>query len=603
MRLPELQINAWTTALPLNSRSHRVTLAICAVVNLLSAFTVTAWAGAPRPLDLTIRNYGVHTPVWESLQDTLLVNVGETTEFLVQATDADLTCPWLSVDSVVPGVIFEDMGDGSARLTLQFLDSVASPHQLGLLASDGVHSAARSIYLITRGPTASAYPETPAYATRLAWTYVSPGVIDQLRVQDLDGDGIDEILFREQRPGESPQLTIWSLADNNRWDLPTVPGGILGYSLRGTPTGLMPVAWAATHKILELPTLHSGWQQFSTAPARMVQFGCTDLAGDPRALVAGISNSKVYYFMGPDYCYYDAQDWGGDLSIRANDVDIGQWKNLANEYSPGTLRFDFHQVVQGNQIVDVLVPRYRAYTQTVWPGGMCSPWPYYEEDQFDLVSVTGHTTGPAIVDSLFFNKFLFSTPYQSVDHVLVGLGPYDSRHGAGATVVYANYNGSMRGELVILTREGEWSSEHNIFKTLEPFDNGGIATLPDVSTEAMLLTNDRERGYVFSIPEGRLVAAVSMPGLAEDFLTGYVLSPSRRDIVYGTRSSIRVFAIAPNPELGATGVGIHVVANSEEGGGIDANGDGVIDLLDAVYLIDRADAPAAQRVLLELFRK
>ncbi|MEW5873867.1 MAG: right-handed parallel beta-helix repeat-containing protein [Candidatus Zixiibacteriota bacterium] len=493
------------------------------------------------------------SPQWVSFPARVYVLPGSSRSFSVSATDPDSTIPSLRVAEADEFASIVDHSDGTATLIISPSESDIGVHTLEIEVTDGELSTFESVSVVVPDlgdgtPDSLSDSLGASFSTRLAAVLECDGQADLLQVHDLNGDGLEEIIFRQTNGNGDQALSIWEPKTNHLWPLPEPPGTFLGFTFRTGTEYAEPLLWTSDGRILELSPLRDQWTQVGSSPA-----GSTRFAWVPRGASEGrllflktrSSSSSITHF-GCTFTYYNK--WSeGRLILNAADTLV--WPTLGRVAYDATSHADIAQIIDGPTVRGLLCP-----SQSDWDmyqSGNCNPstahhWTYY------LRAVLEDDNEPRTAATFYDLSLNDAPPYAYPDVRRFGLGLGRLRDNTGEDdLAYAFVNPYYSLRTVRF-------HDSTITESLAPihfdatFWYGGIVRTGSDSPEFMLVADAGRMAHVFSIPDAFYQGLLVMP---EDgpFATGATLEPLRRDLIYAGRK-VQVFQVAPVEQMAAPSV-------------------------------------------------
>lgn len=502
-------------------------------------------------LDITVLN----TPRPPQLVNVAskTVNEGSVIRIPLSATDPDNDPITLSSVNFPEHAVLTDSGNGKGDITFAPVLGQIGPFELTVLASDGVRADTMTILVTVL--QVSVPPDSVAdvdFITEQVAKYVSQFAIDQIHTEDLDLDGIDEVLFRENVDG-GHVLRIWSVAGDSLWVLPPVGMGIKSYTLRAQGGLIEPVVWTNGNELLGLAPNRGGWELLATVPDSVarIQWLPDNPAG---ALALGmIAHSSSGYSESPMGCTsYSSNTYSSSLLLTRSGTGV-RWTRLGYaQVAP----FDFGSALpvfeQGIQS-DLFVFTFADYSgHEAW--GNCGNPNAWSSVDFALASFTSGFATPAeiltIIDhscDYLYGNCVDPNQYQYA----VGLSRWNDLQETGLKLCFAGrpgINSPYRAEsafrMTVLNRDEFWTATEAGFNLGTVPSRGGILSIPDQGQELMLLAADAGLGYLLTIPDAQVAGRLQMPA-AGRFKTGYVLDTTNRDMVFKVLDGISIYRVKP----------------------------------------------------------
>ena len=505
-------------------------------------------------------------PVWVDAPDTIVAVVGEVSNVIVTAFDSNLTTPSLSLTPLSAEIGFTDRGDGSGVVTTAFAHAPATATTVQLTASDGVNSTVHSmtIRVVEQVPVDTL--TTGDFITTQMFRYETGLNVDQLRLEDLDGDGLEEVLCRVYPANVyDADLRVLSLADSSAWDLPAVPGGLRAYSVRSGTAGLEPIVWTFNGQVMTLSTDRTSWDTWMTMPDSIAKFEWRETLSGEEQLVVAVDQSSSERWTDIMGCTYSTTYEQADLRTLTPEAYQGHWPLLANKTGTGNARFDFVQVFDAGELVDLLIPRYDHYTHyglSGWPN--CSPMSDRFYTNYALYFLGLDDEGPALLDWFFADDYMHLLPNPYATYYFIGRGRWhepgnDAIHMAWVSNIppfYPSWNYKWR--ITIASYDDGWTIQDHEFNLLAQPTTGGLITLGDDHTEFMLIIVPGSPGYLLSMDDASRVGRVKLQHGNQWFASGYVRDIEHRDLTYIDDGAIEVQRVVRDPDSHTLPAVIHV---------------------------------------------
>ncbi|HWO57828.1 MAG TPA: Ig-like domain-containing protein [bacterium] len=481
------------------------------------------------------------------------VNENSSISLRVSATDPDKEALTLTAFGLPLNATFADSGNGAGALIFAPAIGQIGPFEITVVASDGL-LADSQLVLITVLQTTLPPDSAGAiqFVTDELTRWESPYTIDQLHVEDLDGDGRDEVLFRESAESGSV-LRIWSPASDSFWSLPPAGTGIKSYTLRAVNGRIEPVLWTNSQQLLGLADGGLGWDVLATVPDSAA--GLQWLPDNPAgwlALLALPVESIGYYTN-----YFGCTSYSSDVTTTSAPLSTtGIVKRFAKVGFARTAPFEIGHALPlfyGGSQTDLLI---FTYVKQEWreTGGNCGNPNSTEQVSLWLNSLMREDTVPRMIAEGFsyycydwYNCGARPDPASR----FVGLGHWKSAADPRQRLCYASVinsdwytSPSYLHRLVVMTRESSWSLRETQFSLPAASLRGGLVTTDDTRAEKMLLAPNAGFGYVVSIPDAAYAGRLVMPA-AGRFKTGYLIDTLHRDMVFRATNAIAVYRLKP----------------------------------------------------------
>ncbi|HUU44345.1 MAG TPA: right-handed parallel beta-helix repeat-containing protein, partial [Acidobacteriota bacterium] len=485
-------------------------------------------------------------PMFVGIPQSIHGMYGETVTLDVTAVDPEGATLVLEALDMPPGAIFDDHGDGTGRFELLITDLNLGIALIGFVASDGELADTAYVWLEIFVP--GELPDDlrdSEFRFDIVETYSSAGQIDQMRLEDVDCDGLDEVLFRETIAGQVPVLRIWSPAQGRFLDLPPAPE-IRGYSLRPGQGELEPVLWTDYNAVQVLNSSKTGWETVAVLPYDAEHFHW--LPGNPSgARIAYLrANHTHTHSESPFYdCEYINDRYWSDVVLMAGDSSA-IWDSLGHaefDRNQGALDpWGWRQIYSGTSLEHLLIPS--SWRDDDEKGGMeCLPM-WALKWFTDLFVLDRDSDSPQHVERIWYFSNYDATGWAlpSFEENLIGL---DQLRSAAGTVRLACVGRTSRYDpwrMTVLSNPNEWTSSEVTFDFNWVFRRGGVVTFDSSSAEVMLLSGEGSDAFIFSVPDAEALAHLNLPRSGR-FLTGYVANDGYRDLVFNSGSTVEIFRL------------------------------------------------------------
>lgn len=480
------------------------------------------------------------------------VNEGSTIRIPLSATDPD-NDPIALYSFDLPGnAAVHDSGNGRGDITFAPVIGQIGPFEMSVVATDG--GLADTIVVIVTVLQTSVPPDSVAevqFITEEVKKYTSAFTIDQLHTEDLNLDGIDEVLFRENVDGNHV-LRIWSAAADSLWTLPPVGTGIKSYTLQSGTGEIEPVVWTNGNQLLGLVADHSGWGVIVDVPATATRVQL--LPQNPEGWLAAYSVPEQYqstFWAEPDGdCLGTATGFRtATYGYSPSDTSVKWGAGWAQQSA-----FDHGAMIQlfdQGLLMEVLIS---LYAEDEWyeSCGMPSDRFYatfalysFQRDSAAISPLWTHFK--VSIDFMWSYGQRKPSPY----NYGIGLSRWNDPSDTTLKVCFAGLPGSTSGynaespyALSIMSRGDVWGVSETRFTLPTTPTRGGVITVSDDELEAMLLAPDAGFGYVVSIPQAEFQGRLAMPAPGR-FKTGYVRDASHRDMVFKVTNGVAVYRVKP----------------------------------------------------------
>lgn len=496
-------------------------------------------------LDITVLN--LPRPPQLATVSPKTVNEGSTIRIPLSATDPDNDHLTLYGIDLPEHAVVNDSGNGRGDITFAPLLGQIGPFEMSVVASDG--SLEDTIDVVVTVLQTSVPPDSVAeveFITEEVAKYSSAFAIDQLHTEDLDLDGIDEVLFRESVEG-GHVLRIWSPAADSFWTLPDIGSGIKSYTLKSGTHMIEPVVWTTENHVLSISADGLGWDSLLSVPdsTDQVQWLPDNMNGWKVAAAYHIAHGG--YHTDPFGCTSYSSESYTALTALPQQSAGGVWAGvgfaLSDPYGPGSAIPIFLNGI----LTDFFVFSHSttSWTETGWNCGI----PHGNStEKLRLGVLGGSSTNLHHLQELFSRSCDLSWPCTaspSVGNYGVGLARWNDSSDSTpkfCSIGRANLSNDM--VMSVLIRDGVWSVQEQIFQEYAAPARGGIVTLGDENIERMIGAPSAGIGYVRSIPDatarGRI--RISAPGR---FKTGYVMDADHRDMVFVVTNGIAAYRVRP----------------------------------------------------------
>ncbi len=494
-----------------------------------------------------------HAPVLRSLLPETSIEVGNPTSFNVSATDSDGTIPALFVDSLPANSSFTDRGSGYGTFSITPTSDQAGRFTLTFIASDGVLADSGVVVLVISEPVY--YPpdtiQGVSFQADLIASFKSSGAIDQLRAEDMDGDGLAEVLYRVTPFGRPPRLEIWDPSSGGEIGLPAAIAGIKSYSLRPGAGGLEPVLLTDSGRVLVLNPTRSGWDSVATLPppARQFQWLPSNPNGWQLCYLIGNGYDREYTDPMGDCTYHQTGGWS-DTWVVGIDGSTNTMERVGDNSVTPNSSHSSQQIITNGTVATVLLPSLSSSSEMKM-GFHCLPtYMFYSKYRLNAIP-----QGAAGVQPL---RWLWSVgapdfygPQPVVGEYLIGVGLWHHSTDSSLEIAYVDnvwpYQPTYshtRWRLVTHSVDRQ-SRDSAVELNLQPyFSRGGLTRVDVGSPEVMIVAADTGLAYVISIPNANLLGRVQLPRAGE-FLTAYLMDHNHRDLVFKSGESIEVYRIKP----------------------------------------------------------
>lgn len=476
------------------------------------------------------------------------VNEGAVIRIPISATDPDNDPIVLSGWDLPEHAVLTDSGNGRGDITFAPVIGQIGPFELGVIASDG--ALADSISILVTVLQVSVPPDSVAevdFVTEQVAKYVSQFAIDQIHTEDLDLDGIDEVLFRENVDGWHV-LKIWSTSHDSFWTLPSIGTGIKSYSLRSGPGVIEPVVWTNSNQLLALAPDRDGWYVIAEVPATATRVQMLPPNPEGWLAVYSIPIYEQSTFWGePDGSCLGTRTEHSTRSFGYSDTDtssvwgIGWAQQLPFDHG------SIFQLFNHGLLEELLI---HAYHESRSIESCGNPSDYFYAT-LSLHSFPMGGTGAVPIWEHYTVSFDLVWSYgqgrPSPYTYGIGLSRWNDRMDTTLKVCFAGYAGEASAynttnpyALNTLTRGDGWEIAEARFALPATPTRGGVVTISGDEPETMLLAPDAGFGYIINIPQAEFQGRLAMPAPGR-FKTGYVMDASHRDMVFKVSNGVAVY--------------------------------------------------------------
>ncbi|MBI5868396.1 MAG: right-handed parallel beta-helix repeat-containing protein [candidate division Zixibacteria bacterium] len=492
-----------------------------------------------------------HAPILRSLLPEVFIEVGNPTSFNVSATDSDGTIPAFFVDSLPANSSFIDRGSGYGTFSITPTSGQAGRITLTFIASDGVLADSAVVVLVINEPVY--YPpdtiQGVSFQADLIASFTSSGAIDQLRAEDMDGDGLAEVLYRVTPFGSTARLEIWDPTSGGQIGLPAANAGIKSYSLRARAGGLEPLLLTDSGRVLVLNPSRSGWDSVATLPPAARQFQW--LPSNPRGwqLCYLIGNGYNREYTDPmGWCTYHQSGGWTDTWVVGADGSAGKLERVGDNSATPNSSHSSQQIITNRTIAAVLLPSLSSSGETK-SGSYCNPTNlFFSGYGLDVLS-----EGAGGIEHL---RWLWNVgspdfygPQPVVGEYLIGVGLWHHGTDSSLEIAYVDnvwpYRPSYshtRWKLVTHSVDRQ-SRDSAVELNLQPyFSRGGLTRVDASSPEVMIVAADTGLAYTLSIPDANLMGKIRLPR-AGKFLTAYTMDQKHRDLIFKSGESIEIYRV------------------------------------------------------------
>jgi hypothetical protein len=487
-----------------------------------------------------------HAPIWDSVSEKS-VNEGSSIIVSVHAVDPDNDPVTLSASSLPANATFRDLGGGKGELKFSPAIGQIGPFEFHLVAADRSLADTLIVHIdvLQTQPPSDTGAAVDFVADQVA-SYFAAGTIDQVFVEDLDLDGIDEVLFREN-VGGIETLRIWEPATGSFLSLPPAGIGIKSYTLRSGDGRIEPVIWTEYNRLLGLSSAGDHWDSLLTVPdsAARIQW----LPPNPQGWIAAyaIPYASSSYHVDPFGCTHEYDNMTSALVALTDTGASLRWPGFGYAqqlpYEPGSMWPAFRH----GELVSLLVSALDENDSREVSGNCGNP-------NYDLnrrYTLAAFSAGSAGLDTLRVHWNFHITDWGGSEmnpyNFGIGLGRLAPLPDSSLRLCFAGLMGSSstyspQGDmrLSVLTYTSGWSLSEAAFPLPMRPTRGGIATIGDDSTETMILAGDAGLWYVVSIPDAQRLGRMRLewPGRVS---TGHILDRRHRDMILKTPKLLSVF--------------------------------------------------------------